>query len=85
MRPRGKRFGLFLPMARPLSPRGAKPSRALLQAKDPSLAATLHSLVRDPSLGGLAIRALSAYDDPATPDLLITAYSSLGRRSDAMP
>jgi putative membrane-bound dehydrogenase-like protein len=51
---------------------------ALLQVKDPSLATTLHSLVRDPGLGGLAVRALSAYDDPATTDVLIAAYMSLG-------
>ena len=51
---------------------------ALLQVKDPTLAATLHGLVRDPGLGGLAVRALSAYDDPATPDVLIKAYMSLG-------
>jgi putative heme-binding domain-containing protein len=59
---------------------------ALLQAKDPSLAATLHSLVSDAGLGGLAIRALSAYDDPATSDVLITAYKSLGttERRDAL-
>ena len=51
---------------------------ALLKAKDPTLAATLHSLVRNPGLSGVAIRALSAYDDPATPDVLIAAYGSLG-------
>jgi putative membrane-bound dehydrogenase-like protein len=69
----------------PLAPR-REALAALLQAKDPSLSATLHSLVRDPGLGGLAIRALSAYDDPATPDLLITVYGSLGQteRRDAL-
>jgi putative membrane-bound dehydrogenase-like protein len=51
---------------------------ALLQVRDPSLAVTLQSLVRDPGLGGLAVRALSAYDDPATPDVLVKAYTSLG-------
>ncbi len=69
----------------PLAPR-REALAALLQAKDPSLASTLHSLVRDPGLGGLAIRALSAYDDPATSDLLISAYSSLRpmERRDAL-
>jgi len=52
--------------------------RALLEVKDPPLAATLHGLVRDPGLAGLAVRGLSAYDDPATPDVLIKAYPSLG-------
>jgi putative heme-binding domain-containing protein len=59
---------------------------ALLQVKDPSLAATLQSLVREPGLGGLAVRALSAYDDPATSDVLIKAYKFLGppERRDAL-
>jgi len=59
---------------------------ALLQVKDGSLATALQSLVRDPGLGGLAIRGLSAYNDPATAALLITAYPSLGpsERRDAL-
>ena len=59
---------------------------ALGQVKDPSLAATLLGLVRDPGLGGLAIRALSGYDDSATPNALIEAYKSLGptERRDAL-
>jgi len=59
---------------------------ALLKVKDPPLAVTLHALVRDPRLGGLAVRGLSAYDDPATPDVLIKAYPSLGpsERRDAL-
>ena len=61
----------------PLAPR-YEALAALLQVKDPTLAATLQSLVRDPGLGGLAVRALSAYDDPATPDVLINAYMLLG-------
>jgi putative heme-binding domain-containing protein len=61
----------------PLAPR-REALAALLQVKDPTLAATLQSLVRDPGLGGLAVRALSAYDDPATPNVLIAAYTSLG-------
>jgi putative membrane-bound dehydrogenase-like protein len=51
---------------------------SLLKVKDPSLPATLHGMVRDPRLGGLAVRGLSAYEDPATPDVLIQAYTSLG-------
>ena len=59
---------------------------ALLAVKDAPLAATLHGLVRDPELGGPAIRGLSAYDDAATPDLLIKAYPSLAssQRRDAL-
>jgi putative membrane-bound dehydrogenase-like protein len=50
---------------------------ALLQARDPSLPETLHALVRHPRLGGAAVRGLSAYDDPKTPDVLLEAYPSL--------
>jgi putative heme-binding domain-containing protein len=51
---------------------------ALLKVKDPSLAVVLHGLVRHPQLGGPAVRGLSAYDDPETPEILIRAYPSLG-------
>ncbi len=50
---------------------------ALLQAKDPALVATLQPLVADPGLGGPAIRALSAYDDPTTSAVLIAAYARM--------
>ena len=39
--------------------------------------------VREPGLGSQAIRGLSAYDDPATPDVLIKAYRSLGTSESA--
>jgi putative membrane-bound dehydrogenase-like protein len=60
--------------------------QALLKAKDPTLPATLHGLVRHPRLGGAAVRGLSAYDDPETPDVLLGAYPSLGpaQRRDAL-
>ena len=51
---------------------------ALLQVKDPGLPSILHRLIGDPGLGGEAVRALSAYDDPATPALLINGYASFG-------
>ncbi len=51
---------------------------ALLKVKDPLLASVLHSLIRHPQLGGPAVRGLSAYEDPATPEILIEAYRSLG-------
>jgi putative membrane-bound dehydrogenase-like protein len=58
----------------------------LLKVKDPPLVGTLHTLVHEPRLGGLAIRGLSAYDDPATPEALLTAYPTLGssQRRDAL-
>jgi putative membrane-bound dehydrogenase-like protein len=58
----------------------------LLKVKDPLLAGTLHLLVRDPRLAGLALRGLSAYDDPATPEVVIKAYANLGpsERRDAL-
>jgi putative membrane-bound dehydrogenase-like protein len=59
---------------------------ALLKVKDPALAATLRGLVKDPGLGGAALRGLAVYDDPATPAALIRAYSELGppERRDAL-
>jgi putative membrane-bound dehydrogenase-like protein len=50
---------------------------ALLKVKDPRLVGVLHNLVRHPQLGGPAVRGLSSYDDPATPEVLIQAYSAL--------
>ncbi len=50
---------------------------ALLKVKEPSLASQLRALVLDPGLGSQAIRGLAAFDDPATPDVLIAAYRSL--------
>ena len=52
--------------------------QALLKVKDPRLVTVLHSLVRHPQLGGPAVRGLSSFDDPATPDVLIDAYPALG-------
>ncbi len=51
---------------------------ALLKVKDPGLVRVLHSLVHHPQLGGTAVRGLATYDDPATPEILIKAYNSLG-------
>ena len=51
---------------------------ALLKVKDPALVDALRSLVQHPQLGGQAVRGLSAYDDPATPDVLLKAYPALG-------
>ncbi len=59
---------------------------ALLKVKDASLPSLLRSLVSDRALGGPAVRGLSAYDDPATPGVLLGAYSTLGQseRRDAL-
>jgi putative heme-binding domain-containing protein len=54
--------------------------------KDPALPSQLQALVLDRWLGSEAIRGLAAYDDPATPEVLIGAYRSLGisERRDAL-
>jgi putative heme-binding domain-containing protein len=46
----------------------------------------LQALVKDSRIGGVAIRGLSAYDDPATATLLIEAYKILAtsERRDAL-
>ncbi len=82
---RGVLRGILADEKAPPAPR-QEALAALVQAKEPSLPPTLHALVRDPSLGGPAIRALSAYDNPATADVLIRAYESLGpaERRDAL-
>ncbi len=51
---------------------------ALAKVKAPNLAPTLQALVADPTLRGPAIRALAAYDDPATPGVLLGAYGKFG-------
>jgi putative membrane-bound dehydrogenase-like protein len=59
---------------------------ALLKVKDATLATQLRGLILDPELGGQAVRGLSSYNDPATPDTLLKAYEKLGRveRRDAL-
>jgi putative membrane-bound dehydrogenase-like protein len=59
---------------------------ALLKVRDPSLVPALHASVLDSQLGALAIRGLSAYNDPATANVLISAYQRLGasERRDAL-
>lgn len=52
----------------------------LLAFRDPALVPFLAARVNDPALGAVAIRALAAYDDPATPVALLKAYGSLGDR-----
>src|SRR5205823_5441441 len=51
---------------------------ALLNALDPKLVPILFQLVSDPALAGAAIRGLAQYDDPATPEVILKAYATLG-------
>jgi putative membrane-bound dehydrogenase-like protein len=58
----------------------------LLRIHDPGLAATLQGLLDDPGLRGDALRGLAAYDDPATPRLVLGHYAELtpDERRDAL-
>src|SRR5262245_38025755 len=51
--------------------------QSLLGAKDKELPPILFSLLADPSMRGVAIRALGSYEDASTPSKLLAAYSSL--------
>ncbi len=44
---------------------------ALVERQVPGLAADLHALLDDVELRGQAVRALAAYDDPATPEIVV--------------
>jgi putative membrane-bound dehydrogenase-like protein len=50
---------------------------ALLKVKDPGLATTLQALVDEPALRSAALRALAAYDDAKTPEVLLAHYQKL--------
>src|ERR1051325_5657508 len=50
---------------------------ALLAAKDPTLAAALHRLLKDKTMRGAALRGLAAYDDAKTPAAVLEVYDSL--------
>jgi putative heme-binding domain-containing protein len=50
---------------------------ALLAAKDPTLAASLHRLLKDKAMRGAALRGLAAYDDAKTPAAVLEVYDSL--------
>jgi len=47
---------------------------ALLGARDMDLVPVLKGLLEEAALRGEAIRGLAAYDDPQTPDLIVSAY-----------
>jgi putative heme-binding domain-containing protein len=50
---------------------------ALLGARDKELQPVLLALVTDPAVRGAAIRGLASYDDPKTPQAVLSAYPSL--------
>ena len=50
---------------------------ALVERHVPDLTGELHALLDDPALRGTAIRSLAAYNDPATPRVLLSRYASL--------
>jgi putative heme-binding domain-containing protein len=52
---------------------------SLLGAKAADLAPLLHQLLADKAVRGEAIKALAAYDDAKTPDVLIAAYKHLSQ------
>lgn len=59
---------------------------ALVERRVPGLAPDLHALLDDPALCGQAVRALSAYNDPGTPEIILRRYPSLSQseRDDAI-
>jgi putative heme-binding domain-containing protein len=59
---------------------------ALLQAKDPALAASLQRLIKDPVMRSPALRGLAAYDDLKTAPAILESYSSFNatEKKDAL-
>lgn len=59
---------------------------SLLAARDTGLAATLQKLIAEPSLRRDALRGLAVYDDPKTPQVILSVYStlSLEEKRDAL-
>ncbi len=52
----------------------------------PGIAPDLQALLDDPVMRGQALRALAAYDDPATPEIILRHYAKLSEseRDDAI-
>jgi putative heme-binding domain-containing protein len=50
---------------------------SLLDTKDAGLPPLLQQLLRDTSLRGAAVRGLAAYDDPKTPEAILSVYAAL--------
>jgi putative heme-binding domain-containing protein len=59
---------------------------ALVERRVSALAPDLHALLDDPALRGNAVRALAAYNDPATPRIILGRYGeySVSERDDAI-
>ena len=59
---------------------------ALVERRVPGLVEDLQGLVDDSAMRGPVLRALAAYDDPATPEILLTRYGNLPEsdRNDAI-
>ena len=68
---------------------GSAALSALVERRVPGLAADLQALLDDPALRGQALRALAAYDDPATPEIVLSRYGEYlrvrARRRDRHP
>jgi putative heme-binding domain-containing protein len=60
--------------------------QVLLEARDPKLVAALQALAADPAMRREAIRALAAYGDKATPQVILRQYASFtaDERADAI-
>ncbi|MGO9470519.1 MAG: PVC-type heme-binding CxxCH protein [Isosphaeraceae bacterium] len=52
---------------------------ALVERRVPGLAADLPHLLDEPELRGQAVRALAAYNDPATPEIVLRRYPSFSQ------
>jgi putative heme-binding domain-containing protein len=60
--------------------------QTLVEARADNLLPLLRGLVADRTMRGPALRALAAYDDPATPELILGHYAALGdaEKADAV-
>jgi putative heme-binding domain-containing protein len=76
---------IALEQARPAEER-SRALAALVERRVPGLAADLQALVEDRALRGLVLRSLAAYDDPATPEIILRHYSEYSaiEREDAI-
>ena len=59
---------------------------ALVEPRVPGFVPDLRGLIDDPTLRGPVLRALAAYDDPATPEVILNHYPRFAEpeRSDAI-
>jgi putative membrane-bound dehydrogenase-like protein len=68
------------------APTRGKAIAALTAAKDPKLPPLLHRLLADRAVSGAALRGLAAYNDSATPQVILKHYSGFsdGDKRDAL-